>query len=81
MPNIDFGTSGHVQPYVCWDLSIRLDSYAASVVGCALVVDIGELVRMVLAPDPAVVWDWIRRFEDPVKLVYESGPTGCVLAR
>ena len=31
--------------------------------------------------DPAVVLEWIRRFEPPVKAVYESGPTGYVLAR
>lgn len=31
--------------------------------------------------DPAVVLDWIRRFEPPVKAVYESGPTGYVLSR
>ena len=31
--------------------------------------------------DPAVVLEWIRRFEPPVKAVYESGPDGYVLAR
>ena len=31
--------------------------------------------------DPAVVLEWVRRFEPPVKAVYESGPTGFVLAR
>ncbi|WP_427004580.1 IS110 family transposase [Pseudarthrobacter sp. H2] len=60
---------------------IGLDVHAASVVGCALVPDTGELVRMQMDSDPAVVLDWVRRFEPPVKAVYESGPTGYVLAR
>ena len=60
---------------------IGLDVHAVSVVGCALNPDTGELVRMAMDSDPAVVLDWIRRFEPPVKAVYESGPTGYVLAR
>lgn len=60
---------------------IGLDVHAASVVGCALVVDTGELVRKNLDLDPAVVLDWVRHFKAPVKAVYESGPTGYVLAR
>lgn len=31
--------------------------------------------------DPAMVLEWVRRFEPPVKVVYESGPTGFTLAR
>jgi len=60
---------------------IGLDVHAVSVVGCALNPDTGELVRMSMDADPAVVLDWIRHFEQPVKAVYESGPTGYVLAR
>ncbi|MDQ6740838.1 MAG: IS110 family transposase [Actinomycetota bacterium] len=60
---------------------IGLDVHAASVVGCALTPETGELVQMKMDSDPAVVLDWIRRFEPPVKVVYESGPTGYVLAR
>jgi transposase len=60
---------------------IGLDVHAASVVGCALDPDTGELVRMTMDSDPAVVLEWIRRFEPPVKAVYESGPTGYVLTR
>jgi transposase len=60
---------------------IGLDVHAVSVVGCALNPDTGELVRMQMDSDPAVVLDWVRRFEPPVKAVYESGPTGYVLAR
>ena len=60
---------------------IGLDVHAISVVGCAFNPDTGELVRMQMDSDPSVVLDWIQRFEPPVKAVYESGPTGYVLAR
>lgn len=60
---------------------IGLDVHAVSVVGCALDTDTGVLVRMKMDADPAVVLEWIRRFEPPVKVVYESGPTGYFLAR
>lgn len=38
-------------------------------------------MRTQMDSDPVVVLDWIRRFEPPVQAVYESGPTGYVLAR
>jgi len=60
---------------------IGLDVHGVSVVGCALNPVTGELVRMAMDSDPVVVLDWVRRFEPPVKAVYESGPTGYVLAR
>lgn len=60
---------------------IGLDVHAVSVVGCAFNPDTGELVRMQMDSDPAVVLDWIQHFKAPVKGVYESGPTGYVLAR
>lgn len=60
---------------------IGLDVHAVSVAGCALSPDTGELVQAKMDSDPAVVLEWIRRFEPPVKAVYESGPTGYVLAR
>lgn len=60
---------------------IGLDVHAASVVGCALIPETGEMVQAKMDSDPAVVLEWIRRFEPPVKAVYESGPTGYVLAR
>ena len=60
---------------------IGLDVHAASVVGCALNPGTGELVKMQMDSDPTVVLEWIHRFEPPVKAVYESGPTGYVLAR
>ncbi|WP_240974706.1 IS110 family transposase [Crystallibacter degradans] len=60
---------------------VGLDVHAASVVGCALIPETGEMVQEKMDSDPAVVLEWIRRFEPPVKAVYESGPTGYVLAR
>lgn len=60
---------------------IGLDVHAANVVGYALSPDTGELVRAKMDSDPAVVLEWIRRSQPPVKAVYESGPTGYVLAR
>ena len=60
---------------------IGLDVHASSVVGCALVPETGELVQAKMDSDPAVVLEWISRFQPPVKAVYESGPTGYVLAR
>ncbi len=60
---------------------IGLDVHAVNIVGCALDPDTGELVRMQMDSDPAVVLEWILRFDPPVKAVYESGPTGYVLAR
>lgn len=60
---------------------IGLDVHAASVVGCALNPDTGELVRTQMDSDPAMVLEWVRRFTAPVKVVYESGPTGYVLVR
>ena len=60
---------------------IGLDVHAVSVVGCALIPDTGELVRVQMDSDPAVVLEWMQHFEPPVKAVYESGPTGYVLAR
>ncbi|WP_427017058.1 IS110 family transposase [Pseudarthrobacter sp. P1] len=58
-----------------------MDVHAVSVAGCALAPDTGELVQAQIHSDPAVVLEWIRRFAPPVKAVYESGPTGYVLAR
>lgn len=43
--------------------------------------DTEELVRMHMDSDPAVILEWVRHFEPPVKAVYESGPSGYVPAR
>jgi transposase len=60
---------------------IGLDVHAVNVVGHALNPGTGEIVRHTMGVDPAVVLEWVRRFEPPVKVVYESGPTGFSLAR
>lgn len=60
---------------------IGLDVHAATIVAHAMNVDTGEVVRASMDADPAVVLDWIGRFAPPVKVVYESGPTGYGLAR
>ncbi|KUM38243.1 IS110 family transposase [Arthrobacter sp. EPSL27] len=60
---------------------IGLDVHAVNVVGHALNPDTGEINKHTMGADPAMVLEWIRRLEAPVKVVYESGPTGFVLAR
>ncbi|MGX1159116.1 transposase [Arthrobacter sp. SLBN-100] len=60
---------------------IGLDVHAVNVVGHALNPATGEISTHTMAADPAMVLEWIHRFEPPVKVVYESGPTGFVLAR
>ena len=51
---------------------IGLDVHAVSVVGCALNPETGELVHAKMDSDPAVVLEWIRRCDPPVKAVYAS---------
>ena len=46
---------------------VGLDVHAASVVGCALIPETGEMVHEKMDSDRAVVLEWIRRFEPPVK--------------
>lgn len=60
---------------------VGLDVHAVNAVGHALNPDTGEIHSKTMAADPAMVLEWIRRFEPLVKVVYESGPTGFVLAR
>jgi transposase len=60
---------------------IGLDVHAVNVVGHALNPVTGEISHHTMAADPALVLEWVRRFEPPIKVVYESGPTGFVLAR
>jgi hypothetical protein len=60
---------------------IGLDVHAVNVVGHALNTGTGEISVHTMAADPALVLEWVRRFDPPVKVVYESGPTGFVLAR
>jgi transposase len=60
---------------------IGLDVHAVNVVGHALNPGTGVINCHTMASDPALVLEWIRRLEPPVKAVYESGPTGFGLAR
>lgn len=60
---------------------IGLDVHAINVLGHALNPGTGEISNHTMAYDPAVVLEWVRRFAPPVTVVYESGPTGFVLAR
>ncbi|WP_422934126.1 IS110 family transposase [Sinomonas sp. P47F7] len=60
---------------------VGLDVHAVDVVAFALTPETGEVTRQVMAADPVAVLAWIRRFDPPVRAVYESGPTGYVLAR
>ena len=60
---------------------IGLDVHAVNVVGHALNPATGEISIHTMAADPAMALEWIHRFTPPVKVVYESGPTGFVLAR
>ena len=60
---------------------IGLDVHAVNVVGHALNPATGEISNHTMPADPAMVLEWVRRFAPPVKVVYESGPTGFVLAR
>jgi hypothetical protein len=60
---------------------IGLDVHAFNVVGYALNPDTGEITQPTTATDPVIVLEWVRRFEPPGKVVYESGPARFVLAR
>ncbi len=64
----------------CGHTFIGLDVHAVNIVGCALIPETGEILRATMASGPAAVLAWPRRFSPPVKAVYGSGPTGCVLA-
>ena len=60
---------------------IGLDVHAVNIVGHALNPSTGEVSDHAMPSDPALVLEWVRRFAPPVKVVYESGPTGFALAR
>ena len=60
---------------------VGLDVHAWSVTGHALDGMTGEFWRRKLTPDPADVFSWLRGLPQPVKVVYETGPTGYGLAR
>lgn len=49
--------------------------HARSVVACGLDDDTGEVFRVRLAPDPDVVFSWLRQLPDPVAVVTPNKPT------
>jgi transposase len=61
--------------------SVGLDVHARSVVACGIDDDTAEMFRARLAPDPEVIFGWLRQLPGPVAVVYEAGPTGFGLAR
>ncbi|WP_245580203.1 IS110 family transposase [Arthrobacter castelli] len=60
---------------------IGLDVHAQSIVGCAMNTQTGEVFREKMASDPVAVRSWVQRFDAPVRVAYEAGPTGFGLAR
>jgi len=61
--------------------SVGLDVHARSVVACALDGETGEVFERRLTPDHGEIVAWLNDLPGPVAAVYESGPTGFVLAR
>ncbi len=60
---------------------VGLDVHAWSVTGHALDWLTGEVWQRKLTPNPADVFSWLQGLPQPVKVVYEAGPTGYGLAR
>lgn len=60
---------------------IGLDVHVRSICASALVVETGEVVRSSFGYDADAVARWCKRLPQPVKCVYESGPTGFDLQR
>lgn len=60
---------------------VGLDVHARSVVGCAIDRRTGEIIRQRLPANNAGVLDWVSGLGQPVRVVYEAGPTGFSLAR
>jgi len=66
-----------------YSINIGIDTHAKKNVVCAIDTDTGELYRAKLDSDPALLIEWIGKqgFKGKVRCVYETGPTGFVLAR
>ena len=60
---------------------VGLDVHARSICASALVVETGEVARCSFGYDADAVAEWCRSLPQPVKCVYESGPTGFDLQR
>ncbi|MGW9552851.1 IS110 family transposase [Citricoccus zhacaiensis] len=60
---------------------VGLDVHARSIVGCAIDQRTGEILHQRLPVNHAGVLDWVQGLGQPVRVVYEAGPTGFGLAR
>lgn len=60
---------------------VGLDVHARSILGCAIDERTGEITRQRLPANNAGVLDWVLGLPQPVRVVYEAGPTGFGLAR
>lgn len=61
--------------------SVGLDVHARSIRAAAFIPETGEIIEKGFPYDPCEVAAWAQALPDPVKCVYESGPTGFDLAR
>lgn len=61
--------------------SVGLDVHALSVVAHAVDEETGTILRARLCPAHDEVLGWLHQLRDPVRVVYEAGPTGFGLAR
>lgn len=61
--------------------SVGLDVHARSVVAAAFDTYTGEVVQRSFGYDPSAIATWILSLDEPVRCVYESGPTGYDLQR
>jgi transposase len=60
---------------------VGLDVHARGIRGCAIDQRTGEIIRQRLPANNAAVVDWVSGLGQPVRVVYEAGPTGFGLAR
>jgi transposase len=60
---------------------VGLDVHARSILGCAIDGRTGEIKHQRLPSNNAGVVDWVKGLGQPVRVVYEAGPTGFGLAR
>lgn len=61
--------------------SVGLDVHARSTTACAILDPTGETTTTRLPSDHTRILDWLHTLPEPVRAVYEAGPTGFALAR
>jgi len=64
-----------------YSTSIGLDVHARSVKAAAFIPETGEVIEASFAYDSATIVNWAKGLPQPVRCVYESGPTGFDLLR